>query len=136
MSPAGLAAPTTNAIGQARVSMEAHASVEDDSLDIDDFISQLSKEDGVEEELAESRRWLAGAIEKDESALKKLRLNAGLSQKRLAELVGLRQPNISEIESGQRTPSVPTILRLKDVLGVSGDDLLKALVSLNPEQYE
>ncbi|WP_420106724.1 helix-turn-helix transcriptional regulator [Herbaspirillum huttiense] len=116
--------------------MEAHASVEDDSLDIDDFISQLSKEDGVEEELAESRRWLAGAIEKDESALKKLRLNAGLSQKRLAELVGLRQPNISEIESGQRTPSVPTILRLKDVLGVSGDDLLKALVSLNPEQYE
>lgn len=116
--------------------MEARAPIEDESLDIDDFISELSSQPGVADELAVARRWLADAIEKDESALKKLRLQAGLSQKSLADLIGLKQPNISEFESGQRTPSVATIIRMKEVLGVSGDDLLKALVSLNPEQYE
>lgn len=131
-----MATAATNAIGPAHVVMVAPVPTADESLDIDDFISQLNFESDIQEELAESRRWLGSSIEKDESALRKLRLQAGLSQKRLAELVGLKQPNISEFESGQRSPSVATIVRLKDALGVSGDDVLKALVSLNPEQYE
>lgn len=40
------------------------------------------------------------------------RLEAGLSQRELAERAGVAQPEIARIESGKREPSIPTLQRI------------------------
>lgn len=49
-------------------------------------------------------------------AARKLR---GLSQKQLAELVGTKQPKISEYENGEGNPTWETLSRIFGVLGLS-----------------
>lgn len=44
--------------------------------------------------------------------VRQLRLRAGLSQRQLAELTGIAQPNISAYESGRLTPSPATLNRV------------------------
>lgn len=44
-----------------------------------------------------------------------LRAPYGLSQREAAELLGISQPALSKIESGQSTPSLATLLRLQAV---------------------
>lgn len=51
--------------------------------------------------------------------LRELREAAGLSQRQLADAVGLTDQTISNIERGARTPSVETALTIARVLGVS-----------------
>jgi len=51
--------------------------------------------------------------------LRELREAAGLSQRQLADAVGLTDQTISNIERGARTPSVETALSIARVLGVS-----------------
>jgi predicted nucleotidyltransferase len=48
--------------------------------------------------------------------LKRRRTGAGLSQRALAELSGVPQPNISEIERGLVQPRPETVRRLEDAL--------------------
>jgi transcriptional regulator with XRE-family HTH domain len=43
--------------------------------------------------------------------LKSARLQAGLSQRAFADLVGIAQPTLSAYESGRRQPTLPTLLR-------------------------
>jgi transcriptional regulator with XRE-family HTH domain len=47
-----------------------------------------------------------------------LRERAGLRQRDLAELADMERPNLSSIESGRRHPSVPTLLKIAQGLGV------------------
>ena len=49
--------------------------------------------------------------------LKNLRLLAGLSQERLANLTGMTQRAICAMESGQSKPRQKTLMRLSLVLG-------------------
>ncbi len=58
------------------------------------------------------------------SRIKQLRIRTGLSQQRLAELVGLSRPAISQMESGGRKVSADELARLADALNVSADSLL------------
>jgi predicted transcriptional regulator len=48
--------------------------------------------------------------------LKKLRIEAGLTQKRLAELVGVSQAHIAKIEQGNVDPRLSTVNRVLKVL--------------------
>lgn len=48
--------------------------------------------------------------------LKKLRTEAGLTQKRLAELAGVSQAHIAKIEQGKVDPRLSTVNRVLDVL--------------------
>jgi ribosome-binding protein aMBF1 (putative translation factor) len=41
----------------------------------------------------------------------------GLSQAALAEKLGMRQPNVARLESGDHEPSLSTLARLSEVLG-------------------
>lgn len=56
--------------------------------------------------------------------LKNARLKKGLSQKDVAEKIGVAKSTYSLYESGSREPNVQTIKKISDVLDVSADDLL------------
>ncbi len=53
-----------------------------------------------------------------------LRETKGINQADFADLVGMSQPVLSRIESGQRFPRVTQILSFCDVLGCTPNDLL------------
>lgn len=97
-----------------------------EEIDIDDLITSLEHIDGFSTEMASARAWLAEDLPKD---LTSIRLSRGLSQAQLAKLVGLRQPNISAIESGTRKPEYETVRKLSIALEVSMDDMYVALES-------
>ncbi len=48
--------------------------------------------------------------------IRRSRKKAGLTQEKLAELVGISLPFLGHIERGTRKPSLETIVRLSDVL--------------------
>lgn len=56
--------------------------------------------------------------------LRKLRLQAGLSQEALGAACGLHRTEISLLERSTRDPRLSTLVRLARGLGLSLDDLL------------
>ena len=56
--------------------------------------------------------------------IKKLRTKAGISQQRLAELLGVSRPAISQIENGERKVSVDELDRLAEIFNISVNSLL------------
>jgi transcriptional regulator with XRE-family HTH domain len=57
--------------------------------------------------------------------VKELREKAGISQERLAELLGVSRPTISQIESGQRKISADDLIKLSNVFHVSLENLVE-----------
>jgi DNA-binding XRE family transcriptional regulator len=51
--------------------------------------------------------------------LRELRLAAGLTQAELARRTGIHRPNIARVEAGRHTPSLETLARLAQAIGVS-----------------
>jgi len=85
--------------------------------------------------------------------IKTAREAAGLTQEKFAERVSLASKNVSAIERGAAGFSVPVLIRICDVLGVSSDEILfgertdtyiandatgiaHRLERLTPEQFE
>lgn len=60
--------------------------------------------------------------------LKELRVRQGLTQAEVARRSGIHRPNIARVEAGRHTPSLDTLRRLADAIGVSTSDIL------NPSQ--
>ena len=56
--------------------------------------------------------------------LRELRESRGLSQRKLAELIGGEAMQISRYESGTNLPAAESIVRLAEVLHVTTDELL------------
>jgi transcriptional regulator with XRE-family HTH domain len=54
------------------------------------------------------------------------RAEHGLTQTALARLLGMSQPAIARLETGEHVPTLPTLLKLSDVLG------LEILVTMLP----
>lgn len=69
--------------------------------------------------------------------LQALRKQRGLSQAKLAEMVGVEQPTIQRWESGKRVPDLESLQTLADVLGVSPGSLLDgdAVLSIGPKLF-
>ena len=65
-----------------------------------------------------------GSSEAIRSNLKAFRELRGLSQAQLGRLAGIGAASISHFETGQRTPTVESVVRLADALRVSVDALL------------
>jgi transcriptional regulator with XRE-family HTH domain len=60
------------------------------------------------------------------SNLRTMRTRAKLSQKALADSVGVSYPRISEIENGRGNPTLETLEKIAAVLGVQVAELFKA----------
>jgi transcriptional regulator with XRE-family HTH domain len=58
-------------------------------------------------------------VEQLKLTVKNKRKELGLSQWKLAELVGITQPYLSQIENGLRTPSLELALKFSEVLNVT-----------------
>ena len=56
--------------------------------------------------------------------LKKARLEAGYTQKQIAEIIGIPQNNICRYERGEREPDLETLCKLIDFYQVSADWIL------------
>lgn len=54
----------------------------------------------------------------------RIRREKGLTQERVEELSGFTQQYLSDLERGQRNPTIVTVYELATVLGVSPLDLL------------
>ncbi len=59
-------------------------------------------------------------------ALKHLRIKAGLTQKEIAQKLGLQQTAISAWEVGKSTPAPKNIKKLADILSVTTDEIITA----------
>lgn len=57
--------------------------------------------------------------------LKNIRTKKKMSQSDIARALEVHRAYISGIESGKRNPTLSTIKKLADALGVSADELLK-----------
>lgn len=56
--------------------------------------------------------------------IKLLRINKGLSQKQLADLLGVNSSVVSKYETSAVVPSIAVIKKLTKVFGISSDELL------------
>jgi len=54
-------------------------------------------------------------------AVLKYRLDRGLSQRALGEQLGMSQPQVARLEVGEHTPTIDTLCRLADTLGLDID---------------
>lgn len=68
--------------------------------------------------------------------LKEIRKSRGLTQKQLANLVGVSETNISRYESGDRDPPLDTLVRIAAVLNATTDSLLGIEKAPAPERNE
>lgn len=55
--------------------------------------------------------------------LKALRTACGFSQYTFADALGISRSHYSQIETGDKTPSLTLALKIKNILGYNGDDI-------------
>ena len=56
--------------------------------------------------------------------IRECRIERGLSQQKLADMIGVHQTAVSQWEKGRTDPDKQSLLRLSEALGVSADRLL------------
>jgi DNA-binding XRE family transcriptional regulator len=95
-----------------------------EEFDLDDYIEE--QDASTQTSIGEARPWVANALYPVET-LASLRLRAGFSQAEFASKCGMRQPHVSRYESGRVEPGIFQAKAMAEVLGVSLDDLVKAL---------
>lgn len=66
-------------------------------------------------------RW--GDIMQTSEKIKQARKKAGLTQKKLADILGTSQQNLAQYENGKRKPKIETLKRIASALGVEVEDL-------------
>lgn len=92
---------------------------------IDDLVAEFEA-DGLD--VKGARRDMGGQLaEAGNFSLRTLRLKAGLSQRELAERIGTSQPNVARLEKAPGDPTLGTLRRLADALGVDFNTLIRAL---------
>ena len=76
-------------------------------------------------ELIRHHRALAALTNAELAARVKVATQATLTQGELADRAGMSQSNLSGYERGQKNPTVATLQRLADALGIDVADLIR-----------
>lgn len=58
--------------------------------------------------------------------IKRERLDAGLTQRELADRIGVGVPHVSKVEAGRESPSDDLLVKIADVLEIDAGELLLA----------
>lgn len=136
--PYGFVNPVTRAENVvAIVDRIVHAPLPAEYREIDDVISRRESNPRHASALARARQRLGSqALDASQKiTVASLRLKAGLSQSKVAELLGNSQSSYSLIESGRRSDiHLSTFEKLVEILGVSRDEL--ALAIKNTQKVE
>ena len=114
------------------VASVVHAPLPNGYREIDDIVRTRENNASHASALARARQRLAKHVEDvaQNTTVASLRLKAGLSQAKIAELLGNSQSSYSLIESGRRTDILfSTFEKLATILHVSRDELALALKS-------
>lgn len=97
--------------------------------DLDDVIAAHERDPRRRAAIEAGRRIVAERYYKDATGLAVLRLRRGWSQRTLADAIGVKQPHIARLESGENDPSLGTMRKLAAALGVTIEDIVRALDS-------
>lgn len=87
-------------------------------------ISQLTAEAMHVADATDGQSDIAIDGERLGARLRELRLAAGLTQAELARRTGIHRPNIARVEAGRHTPSLETLARIANAIGVSTTHVL------------
>lgn len=66
-------------------------------------------------------------------AVRRTRLDQGMTQEQLASAIGVTQPRLSAIERGDTPPGLPQIQAIEKALGVKAGHVLRAAGQIVPE---
>ena len=83
-------------------------------MDYDDYIAEIEAQSPA---FREARERLRPQFEFRKAVIG-ARLAAGLTQRQLAERMGTSQAAIARLESGTRLPTIETLYRLAQILGI------------------
>lgn len=97
---------------------------------IEDVVADAELDPSKKAAVEKARRWAASTLYGKEKSLRTLRLSKGLSQARLAQLMGTTQSQIARVENGEVDVQVSTLTRLADALQVDETDTFQAFVTL------
>ena len=67
--------------------------------------------------------------------LREARKNSGMTQKEVAQKVGVARSTYALYETGERSPDVEVVKKLAEVLGVSGDYLIGNIKTKRRTRY-
>lgn len=99
----------------------------DGFVDIDDQVAADERDPVRKAALEAGRRTIAERYYANAMGLAVLRLRRGWSQRALADAIGVKQPHIARLESGQNDPSLGTMRKLARALGVSIEEIVREL---------
>ena len=68
--------------------------------------------------------------------IKKIRKSKGLTQEKLAELVGINSKYLSSIERGKENPTLNTVLKLAESLDVNPNEIFQDIHIDNPQKIK
>ena len=112
------------------IELDAYSSgVRAGDMAIDEFVNQAERDPARAAALAEARQWVAETFYSGEESLRAMRLRKGLSQARLAVLVGTTQPHIARIESGTPDVQINTLTRIAQALKEDPVDTIRAFLN-------
>ena len=60
-----------------------------------------------------------GHLRDYKTLIRQKRQEKGISQNQLAKLAGISQPYMNQIETGVRNPTLPTLMKICDILDIS-----------------
>lgn len=96
---------------------------------IDALVEKSEKDALRRQALEDARRWIANKFYGDEKdTLRVFRLQKGLSQARLASIIGTTQSHVARIESGRCDVQVGTLVRMAKALGLEPTAIFHAFL--------
>lgn len=100
----------------------------ENTVSLDSLLSEFESDPEMAALMTQERRNLGATMYADEpETFSALRLAAGLSQAKLAELSHTSQPHIARIEGGITDPGTDVIAKIANALGVNDQVAFKAI---------